>query len=250
MPGCSSGGEEEGAWRVSSRLPATSSRLTQCAETVWTVGCIKFGPRYEILRFAARTDFTHPTGAVPRRRLAQRGDELLLNPHTDRDVRRRVLVPAPGVARDDPRDLGQSATPQVVEEAALRAERALVVRPALPEDKDVVGVAVGDAVPADVVDLPGHAGRLEQVEDDRVAHVDHPDRIGLHRVAGIHRDLLRARSKCFVRGLRTSQPFWVLDVAAALLSVRRERRQIPRAAETCAVVDVDGQLAVRRDSDK
>jgi hypothetical protein len=49
---------------------------------------------------------------------------------------------------------------------------------------------------------------------------------------------------------RNAVPFWVLDVAAALLSVRRERRQIPRAAETCAVVDVDGQLAVRRDSDK
>ena len=42
-----------------------------------------------------------------------------------------------------------------------------VVRPAAPEDRDVVGVADLHTVGADVVDLPAHIGVVEQVEDDR-----------------------------------------------------------------------------------
>ena len=105
---------------------------------------------------------------VPRRRLAQRGDELLLDAHPNRDVRGRVLVPAPGEARDDERHLRQPPEFQVIEVAAPAAAGALIVRPPLPEDEDVVGVAERDAVHPDVVDPPREVGVLEQVEDDRV----------------------------------------------------------------------------------
>src|SRR5260370_36715026 len=79
-----------------------------------------------------------------------------------------MLVPSSGEAGDDERDLWQPAELEVVEVIALAAPGALVVRPSLPEDKDVVRVPERHAVPADVVNLPRHAGGLEEVEDDRV----------------------------------------------------------------------------------
>ena len=90
-----------------------------------------------------------------------------------------MLIPATGKARDDERHLGQAAPLQVVEVIAFAAQSALVVRPSLPENEDVVRVAVGYAVPADVVDLPTDARRLEQVEDDRVVeYAIPPDAVG------------------------------------------------------------------------
>jgi hypothetical protein len=50
----------------------------------------------------------------------------------------------------------------------------------LPEDRDVVGVAVGHAVHADAVGLPGHARGVEQVEDHRVVE----DPVAPHAVGG------------------------------------------------------------------
>src|SRR6266849_5476562 len=79
-----------------------------------------------------------------------------------------MLIPTPGEAGDDERDLRQPAELQVVQVIALAAPGALVVRPSLPEDEDVVAVPERHAVPADVVDLPSHARCFEEVEDDRV----------------------------------------------------------------------------------
>ena len=104
----------------------------------------------------------------PRRRVAQPVDQLLDDAHPHRDVRGRMLVPASREAGDDPRDVGQRALVQVGEEVLLVGVGAHVVRESLPEKEDVVGVAERNAVHADVVDLPAHAGVLEQVEDDRV----------------------------------------------------------------------------------
>src|SRR5205809_516518 len=68
---------------------------------------------------------------------------------------------------------------QVLEELLLGTVCALVVRKPLPEDDDVVGVAKGDAVHADVVDLPRHIRGVEQVEDDRVVEdTVAPDAVG------------------------------------------------------------------------
>src|SRR5712671_3603193 len=90
-----------------------------------------------------------------------------------------MLVPSSGEAGDDERDLWQPAEPKVVEVIALAAPSALVVRPSLPEDKDVVSVPERHAVPADVVNLPRHAGSLEEVEDDRVVEDSvAPDAVG------------------------------------------------------------------------
>src|SRR5258708_22247066 len=90
-----------------------------------------------------------------------------------------MLVPASGEAGHDERHLWQPAQPQVVQVVALAAAGALVVSPAPPEDEDVVAVPEGDAVPADVVDLPGHAGSLKEVQDDRVVeHAVSPDAVG------------------------------------------------------------------------
>src|SRR5260370_9126733 len=79
-----------------------------------------------------------------------------------------MLVPSPGEAGHDERDLRQPAQPQVVQVITLAAPGALVVRPSLPEDEHVVAVPERHAVPADVVDLPRHARGLEQIEDDRI----------------------------------------------------------------------------------
>src|SRR2546425_10422435 len=79
-----------------------------------------------------------------------------------------MLVPAAGEARDQPRNLRQLTESHVVQEGTLAAERAHVVCVPLPEDEDVVGVPERDAVPAEAVDLPRHAGGVEKVKDDRV----------------------------------------------------------------------------------
>src|SRR5713226_9837988 len=90
-----------------------------------------------------------------------------------------MLVPSPGEAGDDERDLRQPAEPQVVQVITLAAPGALVVRPSLPEDEDVVAVPERHAVPADVVDLPGHARGLQEVQDDRVVEdAVPPDAVG------------------------------------------------------------------------
>lgn len=105
--------------------------------------------------------------ALPVRRFAEAGDQLFLNPHPDRDVGRRMLVPAPREARDHPGHLGQLASPQVVEVLTAARPCPVVVRVLLPEDEDVVRIPEGNAVPADVVDLPGYAGRVQQVSTRR-----------------------------------------------------------------------------------
>src|SRR5436309_3347576 len=81
-------------------------------------------------------------------------DQALLETHADRDVRGRMLVPPVRITRYHPRDLRQLALARVVEERTLRPQRAVVVLVLLLEKEDVVRVAVGDAVEADVVDLP------------------------------------------------------------------------------------------------
>ena len=104
----------------------------------------------------------------PERRRAQRPDHLLLEAHADRHVGGRVLVDLVREARDEPRDRGKRAGGAVVEVVVLRAEGARVVRPAAPEDRDVVALAARHVVDAaEVVDPPRHPGVLEQVEDDR-----------------------------------------------------------------------------------
>ena len=68
---------------------------------------------------------------------------------------------------------------EVVQVLAFASTGALVVRPSLPEHEHVVGVAVGNAVLADIVNFPAHTGCLEQVEDDRIIeHPVTPDAVG------------------------------------------------------------------------
>src|SRR5712691_5128011 len=90
-----------------------------------------------------------------------------------------MLVPAARVARNDERHLWEAAEVEVVEIRTLTSAGPLIVRPSLPEHEHVVRVAVGDAVPSVVVDLPGHAGGLEQVKDHRVVEdAEPPDAVG------------------------------------------------------------------------
>src|SRR5438445_4204520 len=129
-------------------------------------------------------------GAVPRRRLHQRRYQLLLDAHAHRDVRGRVLIPTSCEARDDEGHLRQPSQSEVVQVLAPASSRALVVGPALPENEDVVGVAERDAVPADVVDLPAHAGCVEQVEDDWVVeYAVAPDSVGRDAAGRAGRDI-------------------------------------------------------------
>src|SRR5712671_461048 len=90
-----------------------------------------------------------------------------------------MLVPTAGVARDNERHLRQLAEMKVIQVLAFAATSALVVRPTLPENKHIVGIAVGNAILADVVNLPSDARGVEQVEDDWVIeHAVPPDAIG------------------------------------------------------------------------
>src|SRR5207248_11101262 len=52
------------------------------------------------------------------------------------------------------------------------ATRALVMREVLPEHEHVIGVTEWHRVPIHVVDAPGHASFIEQIEDDRI--VEYP----------------------------------------------------------------------------
>src|SRR2546423_13052151 len=101
-----------------------------------------------------------------------------------------MLIPAARVAGNDEGHLGQAAEGEVVEIAALAAARPLILRPALPENEDVVRVAVGDAVEADVVHLPRHARRLEPVENDGVVEdAESPDAVGRNSTGGAGREI-------------------------------------------------------------
>jgi hypothetical protein len=71
-------------------------------------------------------------------------------------------------ARDDERDLRQPPGLEVLQVVVLDGRGAGVVRPPFPEDEDVVRLAVGHIVEADVVDLPAHACSFEKVQDDRI----------------------------------------------------------------------------------
>jgi hypothetical protein len=57
--------------------------------------------------------------------------------------------------------LRQSALLEVVEVVAAVSQRALIVRVTLPEDEDIVSIAVRDAVPGIVVNLPADTGGVE-----------------------------------------------------------------------------------------
>ena len=140
-----------------------------------------------------------------------------------------MLVPAPREARDQPRDLRQPAAASVVQETALAPARAIVVGVLLPEDEDVVRVAEGDAVPAQVVDLPGHARGVEQVEDDRVVE----DAVSPDAVRG---DSAR-RAGREVEAVRPGRPKQRAE------EVPDERRVVQQAV-------VEGQLVGRVEADR
>src|SRR5438876_456526 len=119
------------------------------------------------------------------------------------------------ITRDHPRDLRQRALASVVEERTLRPQRAVVVLVLLPEKEDVVRVAVGDAVEADVVDLPRDSGLVEQVEDHRVAEdAEAPD--------AVRRDPARSARR-EVEPVRPRRPEDRAEV------VRAERRVVEQA---------------------
>ena len=154
-------------------------------------------------------------GATPLRRAPKRVDQALLETHADRDVRGRMLVPPVRITRYHPRDLRQLALARVVEERTLRPQRAVVVLVLLPEKEDVVRVAVGDAVEADVVDLPRDSGLVEQVEDHRVAEdAEAPD--------AVRRDPARSARR-EVEPVRPRRPEDRAEV------VRAERRVVEQA---------------------
>src|SRR5437867_1872726 len=86
--------------------------------------------RRDVLEVTARLVVRQDVGgAAPGRRLLQRGDELLLDAHADRDVGGRVLVPAVCVTGDDERHLRQFTEMEVVEVLAFAATSALVIGP-------------------------------------------------------------------------------------------------------------------------
>src|SRR5258708_40204002 len=91
-----------------------------------------------------------------------------------------MLVSLLRKARDDERHLRQGSVLQVLQIVVLDRDRAGIVGPPLPEDEDIVRLAIGHIVEADVVDLPADPGPLEQVEDDRVVE----DPITEHAVSG------------------------------------------------------------------
>jgi hypothetical protein len=83
-----------------------------------------------------------------------------------------------------------------LEVVAARPEGALVVRVTLPENEDAVAIPERDAVPGVAVDLPGDAGGVEQIEDDRIVEDPiFPETVGRDPARGSGRKIERVRPR-------------------------------------------------------